>query len=110
MTQSQQLFFQAEFNAVRKSESTAVVLALFLSAVGAHQFYLLSPISFSRTNVRYLRVSPFRRSDLLASSRKEQADRGRGLVCLSLDSRGSLAGFRRVIPVQGPRESKTEPK
>ena len=40
MTQRQQAYFQGEFNAVRKSETTGVLLALCLGGVGAHHFYL----------------------------------------------------------------------
>ena len=40
MNQNQRLMFQTEFNAVRKSETTGLVLALFLGGVGAHHFYL----------------------------------------------------------------------
>jgi TM2 domain-containing membrane protein YozV len=40
MTPTQRQFFQGEFNAVRKSETTGVVLALFLGGFGVHHFYL----------------------------------------------------------------------
>ena len=40
MTQGQRAYFQGEFNAVRKSESTGILLAFFLGGVGAHHFYL----------------------------------------------------------------------
>src|ERR1700735_3334854 len=40
MNQNQRLMFQTEFSAVRKSETTGLVLALFLVGVGAHHFYL----------------------------------------------------------------------
>jgi TM2 domain-containing membrane protein YozV len=40
MSPDQRGFFQAEFNSVRKSPTTGVLLALFLGGVGAHRFYL----------------------------------------------------------------------
>jgi TM2 domain-containing membrane protein YozV len=40
MSAHQQALFVAEYNAVRKDTMTAVLLALFLGGLGAHQFYL----------------------------------------------------------------------
>jgi TM2 domain-containing membrane protein YozV len=44
LTPEQRSFFQAEFNATKKSETTGVVLALFLGGVGAHHFYMRRPV------------------------------------------------------------------
>ena len=40
MTQSQQMFFQAEMQRIRKNPSTAWWLAFLLGGAGAHHFYL----------------------------------------------------------------------
>ncbi len=40
MSQEQRMFFQTEFNSVRKNPTTALLLALFLGGFGAHHFYL----------------------------------------------------------------------
>lgn len=40
MTPAQRLLFQAEMARSRKSETTGLVLGLFLGGIGAHRFYL----------------------------------------------------------------------
>lgn len=40
MTAEQRMYFQSEFNAVRKNPTTGLLLAFFLGGVGAHHFYL----------------------------------------------------------------------
>jgi TM2 domain-containing membrane protein YozV len=40
MTNSERMIFIAEMNKERKNASTAILLALFLGGLGAHQFYM----------------------------------------------------------------------
>ena len=40
MTDHQRMLFVSEFNAVRKSGTTGVLLALLLGGIGAHRFYV----------------------------------------------------------------------
>jgi TM2 domain-containing membrane protein YozV len=40
MTEPQRLLFMAQYNAVRKDTTAAILLAFFLGSFGAHRFYL----------------------------------------------------------------------
>ncbi len=40
LSESERLMFQTEYQPVKKSSTTAVVLALFLGGIGAHRFYM----------------------------------------------------------------------
>lgn len=40
MTVEQRMIFMSQYNAVRKSNTTGVLLAVFLGGIGAHHFYL----------------------------------------------------------------------
>jgi TM2 domain-containing membrane protein YozV len=40
MTDQQRMYFQTQFNSVRKNPTTGLLLAFFLGGVGAHHFYL----------------------------------------------------------------------
>lgn len=40
MTAEQRMIFMSQYNAVRKSNTTGVLLAVFLGGIGVHHFYL----------------------------------------------------------------------
>jgi len=44
LNDGEKLMFQNQYNDVKKSGTTAILLALFLGGFGAHQFYMGNPV------------------------------------------------------------------